>query len=102
MNDSKSGSKLDARYQFHTRLAEGGMGEVSTAWDTQLNRTVAIKRMKSGSLELAQNTLQEAMRMASIRHPNIITVYDIGMDESTPYIVMEFVTGETFSDKVGK
>jgi len=102
MNDANTGSKLEARYQFHTRLSEGGMGEVSTAWDTQLKRTVAIKRMKSGGMELVQGTLQEAMRMASIRHPNIVTVYDIGMDEGTPYIVMEFVNGETVEEKVEK
>jgi len=102
MDNANVSSKLEARYQFHTRLSEGGMGEVSTAWDTQLKRTVAIKRMKSGGMELVQGTLQEAMRMASIRHPNIVTVYDIGMDEGTPYIVMEFVNGETLEEKVTK
>ncbi|MEI8341436.1 MAG: protein kinase, partial [Verrucomicrobiota bacterium] len=102
MNEINASSKLEARYQFITRLSEGGMGEVSTAWDTQLKRTVAIKRMKAGGMELVQGTLQEAMRMASIRHPNIVTVYDIGMDEGTPYIVMEFVNGETLEERVEK
>lgn len=95
-------SSLEARYQFHALLSQGGMGEVSTAWDTQLKRTVAIKRLKSGGPELVQNILQEAMRMASIRHPNIVTVYDIGTDEGSPYIVMEFVNGETMEERVKK
>ena len=99
---STSGSKLNSRYQFHAVIGHGGTGEVSTAWDTQLERTVAIKRVNSTQLsaEALSATWQEAMRLAAIRHANIVAVYDIGVEDATPYIVMEYVQGETIEQKV--
>jgi len=95
-------SKLQSRYQFHSVVGQGGAGEVSTAWDTQLERTVAIKRLKPDGVSenVVHSTWQEAMRLASIRHANIVTVYDMGMDEGAPYIVMEYVNGETIDERI--
>src|SRR5437868_2360948 len=97
-------SKLQSRYQFQSLVGKGGAGEVSTAWDTQLERTVAIKRLKSDGLSenVMHGTWQEAMRLASIRHANIVTVYDMGTDDGDPYIVMEYVNGETIDERIEK
>ncbi len=97
-------SKLESRYQFHSVIGHGGAGEVFAAWDTHLKRTVAIKRMKTQGI--TDNALddfwQEAMRLAAIRHSNIVTIYDLGLDEKVPYLVMEHVQGETVEEYVGK
>ena len=71
---------LPARYQFKALLGQGGAGEVLSAWDTQLKRTVAVKRLRQATMPDAdvRDALQEAMCLASIRHPNIVLVFDIG------------------------
>ncbi|MES2572764.1 MAG: serine/threonine-protein kinase, partial [Verrucomicrobiota bacterium] len=99
-----SSSKLENRYQFHSALGRGGAGEVFTAWDTQLERTVAVKRITSSGIheDVVQSTWQEGMRLAAIRHSNIVAVYDMGMDGETPYVVMEYVQGETIEERVPK
>jgi serine/threonine protein kinase len=93
---------LASRYQFKSLLGEGGAGQVYTAWDKHLRRTVAIKQIKIGQLEGedVRDTWQEAMCLASVRHSNIVTVYDLGIDGDTPYIVMEYVQGETLERAV--
>lgn len=95
-------SKLNSRYQFHAVIGHGGTGEVSTAWDTQLERTVAIKRLRISHMndENMGSTWQEAMRLAAIRHTNIVAVYDIGIEDGSPYVVMEYVQGETIEQRV--
>ncbi len=102
MHTSPSPSKLQSRYQIQSVVGQGGAGEVSTAWDTQLERTVAIKRLRPDGIseDVIQSTWQEAMRLASIRHANIVTIYDMGMDSGVPYIVMEYVNGETVDERV--
>jgi len=97
MSQPTNESKLHSRYQFHAVIGEGGTGEVSTAWDTQLERTVAIKRLKVAGVkeEVMGATWQEAMRLAAIRHANIVAVYDLGIEDGSPYVVMEYVQGET-------
>ncbi len=97
-------SEKDTRYQFHSTIGHGGAGEVFAAWDTHLKRTVAIKRMKTQGItdHVLDDFWQEAMRLAAIRHSNIVTVYDLGMDDRVPYIVMEHVQGETVEDYVAK
>lgn len=95
-------TKLESRYQFHSLLGEGGAGEVFAAWDDHLKRTVAIKRIKPHGLDDSKlvNPWSEAIRLASIRHANIVTVYDMGKDNDIPYIVMEHVQGETIDERV--
>ncbi len=97
-------SKLETRYQFHSMIGHGGAGEVFAAWDGHLKRTVAIKRMKTQGItdNVLDDFWQEAMRLAAIRHSNIVTVYDLGLDDHVPYIVMELVQGETVEDYVAK
>lgn len=95
---------LETRYQFHSMVGYGGAGEVFAAWDDRLKRTVAIKRMRTDGIadDVLNNPWQEAMRLASIRHSNIVTIYDMGSDDGIPYIVMEFVQGETVDCHVAK
>ncbi|MDB6154650.1 MAG: serine/threonine protein kinase [Chthoniobacteraceae bacterium] len=97
-------SKLEKRYQLHSALGHGGAGEVFTAWDSQLERTVAIKKLKATGIheDLIQSTWKEAMHLAAIRHSNIVAVYDIGLDGDTPYVVMEYVQGDTIEARVPK
>ncbi len=96
--------KLQNRYQFHAVIGQGGTGEVSAAWDTQLERTVAIKRLKVADVneEAMGATWQEAMRLAAIRHANIVAVYDLGVENGSPYVVMEYVQGETIDARLAR
>src|SRR5688572_5068694 len=104
MTNDVSVPKLQNRYQLHATIGRGGSGEVSAAWDTQLERTVAIKRLHQGSLneDAVRNMWQEAMRLAAIRHANIISVYDMGVEDGSPYVVMEYVQGETVETRVAR
>jgi serine/threonine protein kinase/Tol biopolymer transport system component len=92
------GTKL-GRYEIRSKIGEGGMGEVYLAVDTQLNRKVALKALTS---DLAANAdrmrrfKQEAMAAASLNHPNIAHIYEIGDDQDVHFIAMEFVDGLTF------
>jgi len=96
MELSANPSKFTSRYQLQSLTGEGGGGSVYCAWDTQLSRAVAIKRLKTDmASDASQAALQEAMRLATFHHPNIVSVYDIGQDETGAYVVMEFIQGET-------
>jgi len=108
----KSAPRLSQRYRLNALLGKGGAGEVYSAWDTQLRRTVAIKRVKLGGLHgsgrmggeegssMASSTWMEATCLASVRHPNITAVYDFGEEGGEPYLVMEYVQGETLAKRV--
>ncbi|MCS7064193.1 MAG: protein kinase [Methylacidiphilales bacterium] len=89
----------EPRYSHFEKIGEGGLGEVYKAWDNQLQRWVAIKRVTtpSGTLDntASLTAWQEAMRLASFSHPHIVTVYDFGRDEAGSYVVMEYLDGET-------
>ncbi len=89
--------KLQNRYRIQSKAGAGGAGDVCIAWDEQLGRKVAVKRIRDdGAQEDAvKKTMSEAVRLASVRHINIVTVYDMGVEETGPYIVMEYVEGET-------
>lgn len=99
---SEETSKLQSRYQFNAVIGNGGSGEVIAAWDKQLERTVAVKRLSISGLseDVVRSAWQEAIRLAAIRHANIVSVYDIGMEDGAPYMVMEYVQGETLEQRV--
>ena len=85
-------------YQILELLGSGGMGEVYRARDPRLGRDVAIKVLPatlSADTERLQRFEQEARAAASLNHPNILAVFDIGSHESAPYIVSELLEGET-------
>ncbi len=91
-----SGSKL-GRYVVLERLGAGGMGVVYAAWDPDLDRRVAIKVIgdRDGrSSKLLQRRLQrEAVAMAKLRHPNVVTVFDVGAANGQLFVAMEYVEG---------
>ena len=96
------GTRLGA-YEVTSPLGAGGMGEVYKARDTRLDRTVAIKVLPShlaDHAELRQRFEQEARAVSSLNHPNICTLHDIGTDDGTDFIVMEYVEGETLADRL--
>ena len=87
------------RYEIQRRLGRGGMGSVYVAHDPVLGRMVAIK-VFAGDLDLPdarERFSREARAAAALSHPNIVTVYDFGEFDSQPYIVMEYVAGETLA-----
>src|SRR5215469_14746611 len=100
----RSGTQLGP-YEIQSSLGAGGMGEVYRARDTRLNRTVAIKTLAShlsSSPELKQRFEREARALSSLNHPNICHLYDIGSQDGTDYLVMEFLEGETLAERVRK
>ena len=86
------------RYELGGLIATGGLGEVYRAWDRQLQRKVALKRIMVSSPvkgEAYARAVTEATHLAALQHPNIVSVYDLGMDDRGPYVVMELIEGET-------
>jgi len=87
------------RYYLSERLGEGGMAIVYKAYDTRLERNVAIKIIRSGAFptdsiaELLKRFEREAKSLARLSHPNIVKVYDYGEHEGSPYLVMEYLPG---------
>jgi eukaryotic-like serine/threonine-protein kinase len=96
------GTKLGP-YEISAAIGAGGMGEVYRARDPRLNRDVAIKVLPasfSSDRERLGRFEQEALAAASLNHPNILAVYDIGTQESSPYIVSELLQGETLRERL--
>src|ERR687893_2672283 len=98
---SSSGVTVFAgRYQLIRRLGAGGTAAVFLARDMRLGREVAVKRLHGAEVtaQTAQRLQREARIMASLRHPNLLPVYDMLMDEDDLLLVMEYVPGETLAD----
>jgi serine/threonine protein kinase len=99
-----SGAKLGP-YEIVSSLGAGGMGEVYRARDTRLDRTVAIKILPthlSSSSELNARFRREARAISSLNHPYICHLYDIGSQDGTAYLVMEYLEGETLAQRLRK
>ncbi len=100
----ESGSKLGP-YEIIAPVGAGGMGEVYKAKDTRLDRIVAIKilpeRMRNQP-QLVARFEQEAKAISRLNHPNICTLYDVGHEGDTYFLVMEFLEGESLSNKLNR
>jgi predicted ATPase len=96
------GITLQNRYRIESELGHGGMGVVYRAHDTLLDRPVALKVLsKTGRLGSAGRSrlLREAQSVAKLNHPNIVSIYDAGEQDESPYIVMELVEGQSLRDQ---
>jgi serine/threonine protein kinase/tetratricopeptide (TPR) repeat protein len=90
---------LLGRYVVLERLGVGGMGEVFAAYDPQLDRKIAVKLLLPTSAgSHASRLLREAQAMAKLRHPNVVTVHDVGTHDERVFVAMEFVEGGTLAD----
>jgi eukaryotic-like serine/threonine-protein kinase len=99
-----AGSRLGP-YEVLSPLGAGGMGEVWKARDTRLERTVAVKVLPqhmSASPEVRQRFEREAKTISQLSHPHICALYDVGQEGETEYLVMEYLEGETLSDRLVK
>ncbi|MGC5328748.1 Stk1 family PASTA domain-containing Ser/Thr kinase, partial [Brevibacillus sp. SYSU BS000544] len=99
------GQRLGGRYQLERKIGGGGMAIVYRARDLVLNRTVAVKvlRPQFGIDEDFVNRFRrEAIAVASLSHPNIVSVYDVGEDEDTYFMVMEYIEGLTVKDLINQ
>ena len=96
-----SGTQL-GHYRLETAIGAGGMGEVYRAVDTRLNRKVAVKAVRAEvwTAGLETRLLAEARAASALNHPNIVTIYDVGAWQGVPYIVMEWIEGQTLRQKL--
>lgn len=99
------GRILDNRYRLTEKIGSGGMADVYRAEDILLDRVVAVKVLHenySSDSEFVNRFRREAQAAAKLSHPNIVNIYDVGCDENTYYIVMEYVAGETLKDYIAR
>lgn len=92
---------VNRRYKIERKIGDGGMAEVFLGRDDLLHRPVAIKSLRpqfAADANFRTRFEREAQAAASFNHPNIIDIYDVGEDRGTPYIVMEYVAGETLKE----
>ena len=94
------------RYSLFECLGSGGMGEVHRAFDAELRRDVAIKRLHTddapASVVARTRLIREARAVAQINHPNVVSVYDVGVHAGVDYIVMELVAGGSRKQRIRK
>jgi serine/threonine-protein kinase len=99
------GQILGGRYEIIAKLGSGGMAHVYQARDTILNRIVTVKILRSDLAEdkdFVRRFQVEAQAVASLSHPNIVSIYDVGQENGLPYLVMEFVEGLTLKRIIQK
>ncbi|MCI8575409.1 MAG: Stk1 family PASTA domain-containing Ser/Thr kinase [Bacilli bacterium] len=99
------GQKISDRYQIIKAIGEGGMANVYLAYDTILDRNVAVKVLR-GDLatdeKFVRRFQREALSASSLSHPNIVEVYDVGEDNNQYYIVMEYIEGKHLKELLKK
>lgn len=99
--------KKIGRYEIQGLLGEGAMGSVFMGYDPHLERHVAIKTMRAGNIsdpkdlvEFKERFFQESRVYARLNHPNIVNVFDCGIDEKEPFLVMEYVEGKPLQNHI--
>ena len=99
------GQKINDRYEVIRSIGEGGMANVYLGYDTILDRNVAIKVLRgdlANDEKFVRRFQREALSASSLAHPNIVEMYDVGEDDGTYYIVMEYVDGKTLKQLLKK
>jgi serine/threonine-protein kinase len=94
--------KYIGRYKIVDRIGGGGMGSLYLAHDPAIDRMVAIKALKEGfdTEELRERFARESRAAGRLRHPNIVTIFDVGEHDGQPFIAMEYVPGETLAQLI--
>jgi len=99
------GQKINERYEIVKNIGEGGMANVYLANDTILDRKVAIKVLRgdlSSDEKFIRRFQREALSVSNLSHPNIVEVYDVGEEDGSHYIVMEYIDGKTLKQLLKK
>jgi len=97
------GMRLNGRYRLDAQIGAGGMSTVYRAFDTTLERRVAVKLMHreiASDSDQLERFRREARSVAQLSHPHIVGVIDAGEEDGRPYIVFEYVEGETLKDRI--
>src|SRR5215467_4562410 len=92
-------------YEVVSAIGAGGMGEVYKARDTRLDRIVAVKVLAeavASDPEFRERFEREARSISALNHPNICTLYDVGNQRGTDFLVMEYLEGETLAARLAK
>ena len=101
--DKYIGKKLDGRYEITELIGVGGMADVYKATDTEDNKTVAVKILKreyGENDEFLRRFRNESKTVASLSHPNIVKVYDVGFSDKLQFMVMEYIDGITLKEYI--
>ena len=99
------GDKINDRYEIIKLIGEGGMANVYLAYDTILERNVAVKVLRGDLADdekFVRRFQREALSASSLNHPNIVEMYDVGEDNGNFYIVMEYIDGKTLKQLIKK
>jgi serine/threonine protein kinase len=97
-----TGTRL-GRYEIRSQLGAGGMGEVYLARDVEIGHDVALKVLPStfsSDKDRLQRFQQEACAAGALNHPNILSIYDVGKHDGSPYVVSELLQGETLRTRI--
>lgn len=97
------GKRLGDRYELESRIGSGGMAVVYLAKDLVLDRNVAVKILNeslSNDDNFVDRFRREARAAARLSHPNVVGIYDVGQDDGTHYIVMEYIEGKTLKERI--
>ena len=99
------GGKIDGRYEIVKTIGDGGMANVYLAYDTMLERNVAVKILRgdlANDEKFVRRFRREAMNASKMSHPNIVKIHDVGVEDEQYYIVMEYVEGKTLKQLLKK
>lgn len=104
---SSAQHRMAERYKIYEKLGMGGVGAVFRAYDSQLKRWVAVKRLLTANeadadKNIASELRREADALASMRNPNIVTIFDVASDDEGLFMVMELLQGEDLADVVSR
>jgi serine/threonine-protein kinase len=88
------------RFELVKELGRGGFGVVYEARDVQLRRSVAVKLLRVGGAGLSEQLEREAELVARLSHPNLVTIFDVGLSEHGPYLVLELLQGQTLQQRL--
>ena len=105
MSETLNTNSTISHYRITKKIGAGGMGEVYSAFDTRLDRQVALKLLPTdfaADEDRVRRFEQEARATSALNHPNILTVYDIGNHEGSPFIVAELLEGEELRERLNE